>query len=644
MKTWLRFSINLSNKLLAGALGLSLASYLVANAQAGFYSNFEKLIEIQQSNYSKKLEKLAGSPANLNDLVDAEQAELDPDFLSSMIFNTPSRYASLGGSDKCGLYDLILSELARDQNGPLEKFIVRYKTKEGQVKTVATDRKTFFEKVAFKQCPQVEKFQSYFNLKNLPNTLKTINLSSPTSQNTCFEMHKDFVSDPKTPYLCYLYEQIDGIPRLEREIRTTPSSQYRKAQKLKRELKIAKKYQELINPKSVEYLGALCKNLESSKAFCDGFFNADFWNRIVNGEKSLSYMEATCQELLGKKNLSDKNIEACAKKLSQNPDSCRFLGAQGGVLTPKAECDVLSANLNLSRLKVGNQDCPGRVANAGIVNITRILQHFGKNSMPKSEACHASTTAAFAEFDKNAADGRFWGVTLCYDDKINNKEVCLPVVNGEVGNNEFSLTTVVSKILRKTKGLGNDQGCKLIDSTRYTPELLEFKTGCFIVMDSASCYGNSCEYKILLDQRELTHIKRKSQTDFDYFPKDFSNENFAQSKLIEKSLKLKSARVENVSALKRVLDEKPNALIHGIACGEDLIPEHFSKRHFNQCTPLPFIVDGYKERRGLYSVNLRSSYDSVYAPRLVPWPYLFSALKDYQRLHPLNAWGLNVLY
>lgn len=646
MKTWLQFLTNLSNKiLLAGALGLSLASSsLPLQAQSGFYSNFERLIEIQESNYTKKMEKLAGEPSELNDLLDPDKADLDPDFISSMIFHTPSRYASLGGADRCGLYDLILSNLARGPEGELQNFIVRYQTKEGVLKTVATDRKRFFQKVAFKQCPNVEKFQQYFNIKNLPNTLKTINLEAPTSEKACAEVHKRFTLDPKTPYLCYLSEQIKSIPTLEAKTRSTPRSQYRKLQRVKRELKIAKVYEELLNPNSVDYLDSLCRNIESSKAFCDGFFNASFWRRVVNKEKPRQFLENSCQELIGKTELTDKNYSDCARKIEREPALCRFLGSDEGILTPKPDCESLSSTLNLSRLKADYNDCPGKTANAGVVNISRIINHFSKQDPPESEFCHASTTAVFANFTQEMTDGRFWNVSLCYEDKITNKEVCLPTVNGDLKESELSLPTVVEKILRKTTSFGADQKCGLVSAPNYRPELLDFKSGCFIIIDKDECFGTSCEYRILVDQREVDHIKPKSGTQFDYFPKDFANENFAQIKLLEQKFKLRSARVINVSSLKRALDENKNGLVHGVACAEDLFPEHFSKRSFNQCAPLPFIIDGYKTKRGLYSVSLRSAYDSIHAPRLVPWSHLFSALKDYQRLHPLNTWGLNVIY
>lgn len=646
MKTWPRFLTNLSNKsryvLWAGALGLSLSPCF---AQSGFYSNFKQLIEIQQSNYNKKLERLAGKPSDLSDMPDPLEAELDPDFLSSVIFHTPSRYAALGGaSDKCGLYDLILSNLAKGPQGDLQKFLVRYKTKNGDIKSAAVERETFFKKIAFKQCPQVEKFQAYFSLANLPATLKTINLETPSSMEACLSTHKDFLKDPKTPYLCYLSEQIKSITRLEKETRTTPSSQYRKLQKVKRELRAAKAYKEMLNPSAVSYLDSLCSNVESSEAFCQSFFNASFWKRVASKEKSPAYMLSACRDLLQKTKLTHKDLAYCAQKFESSPRVCEFLGVSEGVLAPKPSCERLSSALNLSRLKADYQDCPGKVANPAIVNITRLLAHFSQQSPPESDFCHASATAAFARFNQETAQDRVWKTSLCYEDKLKGSEECLPVVYGDVADSELSLSFAVEKILRRTKGFGNDQKCSLLSQKDYRPELLKFKSGCFILINEQACYGTACDFKILLNQKTVTHIKTSADTKFDYFPKDFANANFAQAKLLEQTFKLHSSRVGNVSALKRVLDENKNALIHGIACAEDLYPEHFSKRSFNQCAPLPFIVDGYKEHKGKYSVVLRSGYDSLHAPRIVPWPHLFSALKDYQRLHPLNAWGLNALH
>ncbi|MEX0798703.1 MAG: hypothetical protein WD025_04635 [Bacteriovoracaceae bacterium] len=634
-------------------MALSLSLLLIQNifiqgsalAQSGFYSNFEKLIEIHKSNYTKKLESLTGKTSSLNDLQDPAQAELDPDFLNTVVFHTPSRYASLAAKDRCSLYDLILSNLAQGPKGELTQFIIRYKNNKGEIKTSLADRKTFFEKIAFKQCPQVEKFQAYFNLKNLSNTLKTINLETPSSPEACLEVHQDFFMDYKTPYLCFLSEQIRKIPSLERQVRAVSKSQYRKLQDLKRDLKVAKAFKARLNPHAQDYLNSLCLNLEKPKVFCDNFFKKDFWKRVATKEKSSFYMQSMCKESLNKNNLSENDYVKCARQFSQEPRVCSHLGVEEGVLTPKPDCQSLSASLNRSNLRADYSDCPGKVGNAGIVNLTRIINHFSP-AVPKASPglCHVSSTGVFAQFNQETTDGRFWNVELCYEDKLNNKEVCLPTIYGDVEGGELSLTKVVEKILRRTKGFGADQSCKLTTKEDYRPNLLEFKSGCFIVVDANKCFGTSCDYNIIWNERKISHILQKSGTKFDYFPKDFANEAFSQIKLIEQKFKLNSKSVSNVTFLKRAFEKHPEGLVHGVACSEDLLPEFFNKRFFNQCSPLPFIVDGYKTKQGLYSVVLRTAYDSLHAPRVVPWSHLFSALKDYQRLHPLNTWGLHVIY
>lgn len=631
--------------MLAGVLGLSLSLPCSANEyKSGFYTNFEALIDIQNANYSKKIEKLAANRSKLNDLENPEQAELDPDFISALVFHTPSRFAALGGSDRCALYDLLLANLAKGPKGEVQDFIVRYKDKKGQIKTVLTDRESFFKEIAFKQCPQVKKFQAYFNVKNVGNTLKTLSLKTPSSQKACEQVHQDFIKDPKTPYLCFMAEQVGSIENLEEISRKTPRSQYRKLQKLKSQIKTAKVYQSLLNPASLNYLESLCKNIESEKAFCDGFFKSSFWQRSAKGAISKIYMEGYCQKALNKKELSEKDYENCARELEKKPGLCRFSNDSEAALSPRPSCDEVSSQLNRSRLKADYEDCPGRVGNAAMVNIARLISHFKGEAPPKSNSCPARTSAMFAQFNENVAEGRSWKVSLCYQDKINNKEVCLPAIFGDVDNSPLSLTTVVERILRKTKGFGADQTCSLIETQDYRPELLKFKSGCFILMDIKSCYGVSCDYKLLLDQRELTHIKQKAEIDFDYFPKDFANESFSQTKLLEKNFKLKSKKILNASSLKRALEENQKGLVHGIACAEDLYPDLFTKEKFNQCQPLPFIIDGFKEKDGIYSFVIRSAYDSLHAPRLLPWSHLFSGLKSYQRLHPLNTWGLHALY
>tara|TARA_Y100000780_G_scaffold132772_1_gene119474 strand:+ start:194652 stop:196571 length:1920 start_codon:yes stop_codon:yes gene_type:complete len=638
---WHQSLINQLIKFLAGAFALSLFSH--AFAQSGFYSNFKTLIEIQGNNYKKKIESYKAD-ASLNDLQDLNSLDLDPDFVGSIIFHTPSRYTPLSNIDSCALYDLILSGLAKGPSGEIKEFLVRYKTKDQKLKTALVSKNTFFEKVVFKKCPNVLKFQEYFSLKNVKKTLETLSLKIPKNMNTCYEDHTAHSKDHKTAYLCFLSNQVSSIDELEKKIKLTPKKNYKKLTLLKRELRIAKKYKSHLNPEAVDYLDNLCQNLDRPKLFCEGFFKRNFWKKVAQSKKLVPIIESSCQSLFKKMNLSSSELQACAVKMSRQPQLCFFSGFQDGILTPKPNCKNLGLNLNHSTLNSGYEDCPGKVANDGVVNTARLINHFSDKYSSPSTNCQARTANTFASFNQEVNDARAWNVKLCYDDKLKDSEVCHPVIFGDADGSELSMSKVVRKILGRIKGLGKNQVCRTVSANEYRPSLLEFKNGCFIVVDPKNCSATSCKYKILLDQLEIDEIRQVSDVKFDYLPRDFSTQSFSQAKLLESHFKLTSKQILNTSFLKRSFEKHPEGIMHGVACAEDLLPEFFSKRVINQCTPLPFIVDGYKEDKGKFAVIIRTARDSLHAPRLVPWSNLFSALKDYQRLHPLDYWGLNVLY
>ena len=84
-------------------------------------------------------------------------------------------------------------------------------------------------------------------------------------------------------------------------------------------------------------------------------------------------------------------------------------------------------------------------------------------------------------------------------------------------------------------------------------------------------------------------------------------------------------------------------IIHGIGCAEDLLPSFFKTKAFNQCSPLPFIIDGMLKENDKVVFVTRSGADSLQAPRLVGWSLVYSAVKSYQRTHPLKLWTLDGL-
>lgn len=611
----------------------------------GLYESFETLLDVQKTNYQKKLEKLSTKTTTLNNLNNADEVDLDPDFINTILFYSPSRYSSLAFKDKCSFYDLYLAGHIRDENGPIQDFIIRYKSKKGDVRSGVVKANIYMEKVGFVQCPNSKKFAQYFQLKNLPNTLKTLFLKTPTSFDQCEAIHNEFINDYKTPYLCKIYDAIDEIPELQRNLKNLSKSKYREIEKIKRELRAALRYQKYLNDKSYDYLKNICDNIEKPKQFCHEYFNENFWKKILKGEKSKTYIEHKCMAYLKINKLTDKQIKKCVRDFTAFPELCHYLNEYDKALAPRFNCSEQSLALNQSRLLADYNDCPSRIGNEGITNVARVFKHFNLEKKTDNNAsCEIETTHSFVAFNNEASDGRFWGLKLCYDDKINREEVCFPTLTGDYDDSEYSMSKVVARILAKTRGYSEENKCEIIQDEDYKPLMLKFKAGCFIITDKQQCFGTNCKFKVILDEREVNLIKLKSGTLFDYFPSNYLEENFAQTKLLERYLKKSINKILNISFLKSTFKNHPLAIVQGIACAEDLLPTFFAKNILHKCTPLPFIIDGYMEDKGSLSLVIKTAMDDVHSPRIISWSYVFSALKAYKELHPLGLWGLYAIY
>jgi len=650
----LRFLENLlSKKLIAGAIiVLAFSQSIIAQIQSkapikklpGLYTNMESLLEIEEKLYSEKKESLKSNYSNLLDVKDINQLTLDSDFINHILFYSSSKYASLGSKDKCSFYDLILANHIKDSEGPITHLIVNYKDRKDSQKTALVSRAIFLDKVAFIQCPESKKFSLYFAPQNAKKTLSTIFLKTPSTNDECLSIHKEFSTDYKTPHLCMIYKEVESIRPLEVKISSTPRSDYRRLTQLKRELRQAKVYKKSLNANSYDYLKNLCENIEKPKLFCDDFFNTSYFKKVSEKLKPSTTISPFCKELLKKEKLSDRDIKNCARILSNDNKKCQYLNKYSRGLTPKPTCNNISKALNFSRLEANFNDCPEKVGNLSIINTSRIAAHFDKEKPTKGSDCQTNSAYQFLKVNMETNDAKFWGNKLCYRDKINLVDVCEPVLFGDYEKSEQSLSFIISKIMRRTRGLAANQSCKIVEEDSYKPTLLEYKSGCWIILKSDKCYATDCSFQILKDEVPVTHISSKKGVIFPYFADKYTSQNLAQEKFLRDFYKKKTKKIFNITFLQKLFKDKPNAIIHGVGCRADLLPSFFQKRTLNECTPLPFIIDGYFEEKGSLSVVLRTAYDDLSAPRIVPWSYIFSSVKSYQAFSSINLWGLYALY
>ncbi len=649
-----QFLENLLNKsFIAGAfIVLAFSQSLAAQTKPkviqkklpGLYSTMESLLEIEEKLYAEKKEKLKSSYSNLLDVKDINQLTLDPDFINHILFYSPSKYASLGSKDKCSFYDLILANHIKDSDGPITHLIVNYKDRKEEEKTALVSRAIFLDKVAFVQCPESKKFSLYFSVQNAKKTLSTIFLKTPSTNDECLSIHKEFTTDYKTPHLCMIYEEVESIRPLEVKINSTPRSDYRKLTQLKRDLRQAQAYKKSLNANSYDYLKNLCENIEKPKLFCDDFFNTSYFKKVSEKLKPAVTIYPFCQELLKKVKLTDRDIKNCARTLSNEDKRCQYLNKYSQSLTPKPTCPNISKALNFSRLQSNFNDCPSKVGNLSLVNISRIAAHFDKEKPTLGSDCQTNSAYQFLKMNMETNDAKFWGNKVCYRDKINAVDVCEPVLFGDYEKSEQSLSFVISKIMRRTRGLSANQTCKAVEESAYKPTLLEYKSGCWIILNSDQCYVTDCRFKIIKDEVAINHISVRQGVTFPYFADKYTAQNLAQEKFLRDFYQKKTKKIFNITFLQQLFKEKPDAIIHGVGCRADLLPSFFQKRTLNECNPLPFIIDGYFEEKGILSVVLRTAYDDLNAPRIVPWSYIFSSVKAYQAFSSINLWGLYALY
>ena len=171
--------------------------------------------------------------------------------------------------------------------------------------------------------------------------------------------------------------------------------------------------------------------------------------------------------------------------------------------------------------------------------------------------------------------------------------------------------------------------CVLIEKKKYNSNLTDYKNGCFIVINSEKCNSALCSRNIFLDKKSVNNITYKRGSYLQYFPVSYAQKGLSAISMLENSYKLKFVRLNNLTDLEIFLKKNKSSLIHGIGCAEDLLPQFFKTKSFNQCKPMPFIVDNIVRKNKNRFLVLRTAIDDVHSPRLILWGFVFSSLRNF---------------
>ncbi len=597
----------------------------------GIIQTFESLIEIDKNKINELRKKI---PENNDELKDSKKVlnlELQVDFLNSIILHSKSAYVKMASSDRCRMYDAILTDLLKSSEGKISQVFINYTTRSGQKQTAILSKKDFLTNVVNQECPQTTKLVEQFQIKILDQTLNSIQFEIPTNIDQCRISHLGWQKNAKTPYLCQIYEYLEEVNKNEGDPKT-----------LKQRKAVGKVLESKLTNHQKDYIENLCENLDDEQSYCDNFLKISFWSKIADQQKDKIYLEDICKNINKKNKLNEVDYKICLNRIKSEQDLCLYGKENNHHLSPNLDCDSLSIALNHSSLKSNYNDCPGVNDQMASNLFSRIFFNIN-NSEPKeySGPCSVISSGEVVKFNEKFNNDEAWTLKACYFDKIKEREICSNTFFGEYENHPYSLTKVIANILKETKGASESLKCSMIDNSEYNPLLLEYKNGCHIIYEKLKCLQSECKFKIVFNDREIKDINIQGRNLLDFYPSSIKNERFSIHYLLKNDFKQSIIQISNLTFATSFFNKSKKGVLYGVGCAEDLLPSFFKSNYLNQCSPVPFIVDGIVKNESEISFVTRTSLDSLQTPRLIQWSQIFSGVKSYQKFHPLKIWSLH---
>ncbi len=610
----------------------------------GLIESLELLIKSDQNKQDNANQLTSQNPKLFSEVKEVQgKIKINPDFLASLILHTPSQYWELIQQKPCHFYSLLDTKLLRNSNGPVRNINALLEVSKNPVRwePIQLTIQDFLSLALLKQCQELLTLREKFFPTALQQTLKSINPTFPKNKSECSSQWKSWIQDPRTPYLCHIAQK-----DLKREKRLSQAKQASSPLEKKLLLRSSASEDSNLNPVQYRYFVNFCKNLNNQENFCKSFGESSYWSLAIQEKEKKPALISRCQELLQSDKLTTDDFQECSRRLEEEPDHC-YLSHLSSLpsLAPKQSCSHLGLALRHSRLKGSYADCPALIQNEGIVNLMRVYRHFipsSNSTYPFS--CATEATNLFANFNLQLDNNLAWDHQICFQNKALRQEECYPTLLNNHPQSPYSESRVLTKVIAKVLKKGADFNCTLKEKSEFKPFLLDFKRGCFILYDKNKCTATRCPKQVINDGQKFEDFVYKGNSLFEYQALSLKTQQRSLSFLIGKKIGRSEKRISHFSDLKLALENSEMSLIHGIGCAEDLLPAHFISSMLNQCSPLPFIIAGLIEQKQenlpIRNLVIYTALDDSLSPRLINWQYVFSAIKNYQNVQPLNSWSL----
>lgn len=581
-----------------------------------------------------------GNTLTLTSPNDINGFQLNGTFLKSLFLHSEQKYLEMIHLNECFTFPLLEQGVLKTALGAVDNIIIS----NGKINRIVKASEYVRESYKIK-CQNFAQISQIFNKNNLKKTVLSLDYKLPKNTRECSEILSSWKKNDYLPYLCKVPFIVESGKQAQKLKATNSDLSPGQISTLNSIINEGAFYSETIPFFQRSYLDNLCEGLSNEGVFCDAYLTKDAWRRILSGELNKSPLLYKCLSLFKKpldQNLKQSQLLACAKKFKEEPEICTDKGSTGfPALFPKPNCSLIAKALNESSLKTNFQDCPAQLDNTSINNIHRIINHARDTKVnSKQESCKSEAYYSILKLDEDAKTTKPWPLEVCYDDKIENKEICLPYLPGSLDKAKNSEEVVVQKILQKMVGLSYKKSCQVISKSQYKPSLLEYKNGCYIVFDENNCSDSFCPKKIIVDEEEVKGLRYQGSASLEYITTAWKDEKKSAISMMEKAYKITSRRLQNLTEMEAFLRMGEKRIIHGIGCAEDMLPRFFKRKSMNQCRPLTFIIDGViRENENKYLVT-RTAIDDLHSPRLIPWNWIFTSLSRFKNKHPLGQWSL----
>jgi len=611
----------------------------------GIFSTWEKLKKYQRHRYITALKKVDSKKVILiSQLKERGNLSLHPDYLQSLFMFSPTKNFSFVNFDSCSFYASIENNLLYPTPSELKYLMIIFNPNKDQKsniskKTLLLSKKRFlFDYYYQKECPKYLTYAKYFSEKKIENSLISLKVKNILKKKSCSNIVSRLSASNYFPYLCGTRKKLKHANLFNEK-----SSKGKNLHQNEKEMLLqGNRLSAALRPSSKKILKRLCD--VKTENICAMFQYENFFTQFTTNPIPY-FFKSRCLEFFKKETLSAEEYTQCAHNLSSKPGLCHYLTASKyPTLLPMPSCKHLEDTFKIKSKLVGHYDCPGKINNQGMINAVRIMRHFrGSTSEYSGDHCFTSYSAEFAKMIANENHQSAWDFNICYFNKIEGEEVCHKTILGSFPQSQYSEEKVIEKILKTRYPNVKNLKCQILDKEKYRPELLGHKSGCYIVYQKRKCWSNHCNNKIILNGKEVDFLNYRGNSRFDYFPSKVSNAIFSIENILTKTLKLRPKKITNLTELKLIFSKDHSSIIHGIGCLEDIHPGYFKKHSLNQCTPLPFIIDGTIDDNNMTYLIVKGALDSMNSPRILHWNYMFSALKNYELIMPLSLWPLYAL-